>query len=265
MDEPMPNVWKQPLSHAAPAGGNPTLAIAALILGIVSIAVSILLTGLLFGIVGAILAIVCLSARQSGKTMAAWGLGASLGGILMSCIFGFAYYAAYLEGNKTMEDWDGPEDTESCAAEDWIGKPCPELVLPDVDGNQINLADLKGRKVILNFWSPGDILSRDAVPFFIEMRNTFPVEEVFIAGICTWEDQDVIRGVGRQLGINYPLVRCEELPAPLNSLYEWPATVFIDQNGVIQTIYDEYHQLDKLMSLASAPTSEASVTGDPNI
>jgi len=36
-----------------------------------------------------------------------------------------------------------------------IGRPAPELKLPDLDGNTVDLADFRGRDVAVLFWNPG--------------------------------------------------------------------------------------------------------------
>lgn len=34
-----------------------------------------------------------------------------------------------------------------------VGKPAPTLSLPDLAGNNVSIQDLKGKVVLLNFWS----------------------------------------------------------------------------------------------------------------
>lgn len=257
MKETESNIWTE-LSNRPTTRPTTTtdglkigLAVATLVLGIVSIAMSILVTGAVFGLTGAILGISCLIGKSAGKKMAGWGLGLSVVGILLSCLFALAYYSAHVQRNKGLDN----NNEKTGLFDEWIGQKAPDITLTDVEGNSIKLSELKGKRVVLNFWGTWWIRDRDTIPHFIELRKTIPEEELVIIGISKANAEEV-RGVGRQVGINYPIVSTNKLPPPFNKVHLTPVTFFIDSNGVIQSVLKGYHSLEKLKSRALAPNYE---------
>lgn len=256
MDNPMPGIWNQPpvKKSVEEAGVRISLAVATLVLGVVSVAVSIVVTGFLFGLVGAILGIVCLAGSYHGKAMAGWGLGLSLTGMMASCMFGLIYYAGYLEGTGDL-DPTSDEYEETKTLQDWIGKAAPDFTVTNVEGHDFTLSQMKGKRVLLNFWWPSSLSCRDAVEHLVELRRTIPEEELVILAI-SWTDAEEVQGVGRKLGINYPLVSAEELPQPYSNVYGNPTTLCIDEDGVLCHVLEDYHSFEKLKSIASAAEGE---------
>ena len=248
MTDPMSKVWSTtPVKPVVIDDVNINLAVATLILGVVSVAMSIALTGVVFGLLGVILGIACLAGENNGKTMAGWGLGLSVLGILAGCFFGLIYLSAYAQQNADIASLDVIEQQ---TPEKWINQEAPDFTTTDVDGNRIILSELLGRRIVLNLWSPSELRCRDAIDYLIQLRNAIPEENVVIIGISKWAQADEVRDIGRKLGINYSLVSDDKLPSPYNDIFSQPTTIFIDQNGIIENIFDQYHTFDKLHSHA---------------
>ena len=167
-------------------------------------------------------------------------------GILISCFFGLLYYGAYSQRYATFEK----NEEKTGLFNEWVGGEAPDFTVTDVEGNSIKLSELRGSRVVLNFWWPSSLRSRDAIPHFVELRRTVPEEELVIIGISS-VDAEELKGVGGQLGINYPLVSTVELPSPFD--VRWTLTTFfIDRNGIIQSVLDKYHSFKKIKSHALA-------------
>ncbi|MBN1766538.1 MAG: redoxin domain-containing protein [Sedimentisphaerales bacterium] len=278
MNDSMTNVWATP-TQMSPKKQEPEigLAVAALVLGITAIAVSIVVTGLFFGVLGVILGIACLAGDGPGKKMAGWGIVLSITGILCSCVFALLFYGVYLEGAGALDEFEADGDyMDDTGNIEWVNQPAPDFEMTDVEGNSFRISDLKGRQVILNFWAPWDLRSRDAVPHFIKLRDNYPEEELVIIGLDRWSLADETQGVGHLLGINYPLVSINKendedeedytLPEPYESMYSFPATVCIDSRGIIKSIFEEYHSYDRIESLVlqEGPAAITPATADPN-
>jgi peroxiredoxin len=193
--------------------------------------------------------------------MAGWGLGLSVAGMLACCLFGLIYYAGYLEGT---EDFDlGQDDYDAKTIQEWIGESAPDFTVTDVEGNEFTLSKMTGRRVALNFWWPSSLLCRDAVDHFVELRKSVPKEKLVIMGISL-ADAGEVQGVGRRLGINYPLVSTDDLPSPYDKIYGEPTTIFIDRDGIVQSILEDYHDFEKLKILSIADDYEKGKVNDPN-
>ena len=252
MNQPESTVWRQLSDQTERTDQiNISLSVAALVLGIVSVAAAIIVTGAVFGLIGAILGTVALAGKSSGKQMAGWGLGLSIMGILASCFFALAYYSLRVKG---IGQYDY-EQQETEPLQQFVGTEAPDLALTDLEGNQINLSQLKGNRIMLNFWWPWSLRDRDALPHFIQLRKASPQDQLVIIGLSHTPPEE-LKAISSQLGLNYPVVSVDELPAPFNQVYSTPLTFFIDKNGIIQTILEEYHDFEKMKTLASAPDYE---------
>jgi len=239
------------------------LAVAALVFGVVSVALAVLVTGAVFGIVGLILGIICLSGRNQGKTMAGWGIGLSVAGILISSIFGMIWAAAIIQSEADMNNYDDydPNEYETVLNDEWAGKPAPDFSITGTEGQTIRLSEFRGRRVVLNFWDPGELRCRDALPHFIQIRESISEDELVIIGIVDTGEEEA-RDVGKKLGINYPLAHREELPEPFD-VYIWePVTFFIDESGIIQSVLEDYHSFTELKKRAEG--SDYSIFPEPN-
>jgi len=265
LENPMPYVWGEPPAPPAPQGPlRIGLAIGALVLGVVGVAASVILTGALFGLIGLILALACLIGRHHGRAMAGWGLALSLAGILASCVFALAYVAAYQHKEGRLRPPLAGRVHENTAAEakdpwtHWLGRPAPDLVLTDVQGQRLQLADLKGRRVFLHFWNPDSLLSRDAVPHLTRLRRERPESELVVVAISRWCRPDTVKGAGKLLGINYPLTAVgaedDDLPEPFDKVYATPVTFVIDAAGLIERVLTDYHDWELLSAHANGPS-----------
>ena len=274
MTEDRGNIWAKQSEptvkkHSSAAVKRPTvkigLGVAALVFGVVAAAFSIALTGIVFGVIGVVLGILCITGKSEGKAMAGWGIGLSLAGILASCLFGLLYYGAYLANEKeASEDFEDSEG-ESKQLEDWEGEIAPDFSVVDVEGGEVKLYDYEDQPIVLCFWEPSCLRCRDAVELFIELRKTFPEEELKIIGISNTESAEV-RAVGRKLGINYSLaVNKDQLPEPYCELGWWsPNTFFISRDGIIKNVLKEYHEFDKLNKLAKSLVMAENIADEPN-
>lgn len=234
----------QPLTPAQPQLG---LAIASLILGILSATLSFLLIGFLLGVIGIALAAVHLAKRRTPKTMATWGLGLSIFGILASLGFGAIYYAGYVQMQKTITSMgDRERDITK-----WEGVKAPDLSMTTLDGKTLHLTDFKGKRVVLDFWATWCPPCRQEIPHFIKLNNQTSRDKLIIIGISD-ESPAKLKKFTHDNSIPYPIANATDLPAPYKSLAAIPTTFYIDTKGIIQKIDVGYHDYSDIKSQALA-------------
>ncbi|HBG28512.1 MAG: hypothetical protein A2Y10_07185 [Planctomycetes bacterium GWF2_41_51] len=217
------------------------LSISSLVLGIMAISLSIAVIGLPLGIIGVILGIVCLAKRSPfGKGIAIWGVSLSILGVLAGIFFTYLfYYKTY----KTYKDMAA--STKSEMSNEWLGKPSPDFNVTDLNGNTIKLSDLKGKRVILDFWATWCPPCKKEIPSFIKLRNEIDPNNLVIIGISS-EPEETLKIFVEENEINYQIASADDLPEPYDRITSIPTTFFIDSNGIIQQVLNGYHDYETL-------------------
>lgn len=124
----------------------------------------------------------------------------------------------------------------SKAAEDALsGKPAPAWKLKDVNGKTVQLADFKGKVVILDFWATWCGPCKIEIPSFVALQKQYHDQGLQVIGLSV--DQggpSVVKQFIPKLGINYPVVMAnQEVQADYGNIQAIPTTFIINRQGVI--------------------------------
>lgn len=249
--------WNQP-KKSEPNG----LAVASLVLGVIGLILSLVVVGGVLGLIGVLLGLAHIVNSKSSRTLAGFGVGISFFSIIASIGMVFVYYFLIEKGMEFVEDMEGMQMAAEPA--DWVGVEAPDATFVDLDGNSIALSSLRGKRVILDFWSEWDPASAQQIPHFIELRNTVPQEELAIIGVAVYGD-DTLHEFATEKSVNYPLVIGDEYPPPYSDVYDLPTTFFIDRKGVIQTVLTGYHGIDELRTLATQADYAGELKPPPSV
>lgn len=239
-------------TDAAPASrSTPGLAIASLVLGILSFVLSFLLVGIILGLIGLILGIVHLAQKRRPAGMAGWGMALSIAGLIASMGFVALYYSAYQKFTKLMQSAAQSDQVDFTK---WEGVKAPDISVTTLDGRTIKLDDLKGKRVVLDFWATWCPPCRREIPHFIQLYSQTSRDNLAIVGISD-EDVKTLQAFIKKNGVNYPIAsaKSSSLPPPYSDIQAIPTTFFIDRHGVIQTVAVGYHDYNDLKNDALAP------------
>ena len=118
-----------------------------------------------------------------------------------------------------------------------VGHKAPDFTLNTLAGDEIQLSNLRGRPVVVNFWATWCPPCRAEIPFFQEANRKYNGQAV-ILGVDDGEPRETVARFAGELGMTYPIPLDEEGVVSrqyrANSL---PTTYFIDRNGVIQHLH----------------------------
>jgi len=111
----------------------------------------------------------------------------------------------------------------------------PDFALVDVDGQTHRLSDLKGKKVVLNFWATWCAPCRAEVPMIADFVDDHPEVEVW--GVAVDGRHPQLKEKARDIGINYLVLRGTDDVVRTYGASTVPTTVFVDENGRITSAH----------------------------
>ena len=119
----------------------------------------------------------------------------------------------------------------------WRGGPAPALALSAGDGTVVNLADFRGKVVVVNFWATWCVPCREEMPEFVKAQRELGDRGLQFVGIAA-DDAAKVKAFADELGLNYPALiggyGAIELSKSLgNQVGALPYTLFIDRSGRI--------------------------------
>ena len=111
-----------------------------------------------------------------------------------------------------------------------------DVVLKDMDGRDVRLADFRGRPLILNFWASWCEPCQREMPQLVALSKRFGPEGLTILGISVDDPVAEVQAFARAFSIDYPLLvgrGRDEVLAGLGFRGLMPTTVFINRQGRI--------------------------------
>ncbi|MEL7059451.1 MAG: TlpA disulfide reductase family protein [Acidobacteriota bacterium] len=116
----------------------------------------------------------------------------------------------------------------------WLRAPslpdaAPLFTLPDVEGGAIELASLRGRPVIVNFWATWCPPCRAEIPALSAFARKHP--EIVVLGIAVDGEAAELREARRTMGIDYPILRADDATLGAYAVRSLPTTVIVDPDG----------------------------------
>lgn len=97
----------------------------------------------------------------------------------------------------------------ACMAEREVpsaGTPSLDFVLKDMDGNDVRLADFKGRPILINFWATWCPPCKAEIPWFIEFAEKYRDKNLAVIGVSVDDAPEDIRKFAEEYKVNYPML-----------------------------------------------------------
>ncbi len=117
------------------------------------------------------------------------------------------------------------------------GKPAPPFAATTLDGARLQLTDLRGRPVVLNFWGPSCVPCREEFPLFKAKLQAHAADDLAIVGVLTFDPPAPARDFIADLGATWPTV--DDPDGAIRTTYRVaarPQTYFIDADGILRAI-----------------------------
>jgi peroxiredoxin len=115
-----------------------------------------------------------------------------------------------------------------------IGTQAPDWKLEAADGQEVALADLKGKVVLIDFWATWCGPCRKAMPGIQSIRDKYPADKVAVFGISTGESEAADPGAFlKKQGFTYTALVNGETIAAAYKASALPTLYILDQDGKI--------------------------------
>jgi thiol-disulfide isomerase/thioredoxin len=120
-----------------------------------------------------------------------------------------------------------------------LHKPAPEFVRNDLADRVVDLAALRGRVVLLNFWATWCASCQLEIPRFIGWQSKYAAQGLQIIGVSMDDDSAPVAALVRERAVNYPVVMGDEHIGLLyGGVLGLPVTYLIDRRGIVSARYE---------------------------
>ena len=116
-------------------------------------------------------------------------------------------------------------------------KPAPlDAVIKDMHGNDVRLADYKGKVILLNFWATWCGPCKIEIPHFVELQDKYRDQGVVFLGLSVDDPIEKLKPFADKYQINYPILvglGREDVQESFGPVWGIPVTYLIDRRGTI--------------------------------
>lgn len=118
-------------------------------------------------------------------------------------------------------------------------KAAPEFALKDVDGRTVNLAEYKGKVVLLNFWATWCGPCKIEIPWFADFEQKYKDRGFAVLGVAMDEEGwEVIKPYLAESKVNYRVILGNDSVATLyGGVDSLPTTFVLDRDGKIASTH----------------------------
>jgi peroxiredoxin len=116
-----------------------------------------------------------------------------------------------------------------------VGALPPNFILYDLDGNLVDLAELRGHPILINFWATWCAPCRIEMPAIQSRFEKFEAAGFLVLAVDFDEPQADVEAFRDELGLTFDILL--DPGAEIQQLYRtrgYPTTFFVDRDGVIQ-------------------------------
>jgi cytochrome c biogenesis protein CcmG/thiol:disulfide interchange protein DsbE len=126
-------------------------------------------------------------------------------------------------------------------------RPAPEFSLETLDGGVLRLSDLRGKAVMVDFWSSWCPPCRQEAPALAQVYGEYADRGVQFVGIALWDKRDHVASHVERFGLTYPNgLDAKGLTAIEYGVFGLPEKFFIDSQGYLARKFVGPMEADKL-------------------
>ncbi|HEV2176652.1 MAG TPA: redoxin domain-containing protein [Terriglobia bacterium] len=118
-----------------------------------------------------------------------------------------------------------------------VGKTAADFTLKNLQGEKVNLSDLRGKVVLLDFWATWCPPCREELPRIEKLYEAYGKKDVVILGVNN-EDSRRVRKFLEKHGYNFTvLMDSQDTVHRMYACHAIPTVIVIDRGGVVKAQY----------------------------
>lgn len=131
-----------------------------------------------------------------------------------------------------------PTNTVGSPVPPEAGAPAFGFTLKDLQGQSLSLRDLRGKKVMLNFWATWCGPCRIEIPSMVKLYDEFHSRGFEILAVNLREDSAKVAQFVKQSDMRFPILLDKGGIVATNYFVRGiPTSVFVDDEGIIQNVH----------------------------
>ncbi|HEX4006429.1 MAG TPA: TlpA disulfide reductase family protein [Acidobacteriaceae bacterium] len=116
-----------------------------------------------------------------------------------------------------------------------LNRPAPVFVRSGPGGARVDLAQDRGRVVLLNFWATWCAPCRTEMPRFAAWQKEYGPRGLRVVGVSIDDSEPPVRAFLEKLPVDYPVVMGDRaLAEQYGGVLGVPVTFLIDRRGIIR-------------------------------
>ena len=122
-----------------------------------------------------------------------------------------------------------------------LGKPAPDFTLKSMTGLNLNLAEQRGKIIVINFWASWCGPCRKEMPVLQTFYDKYQDLGVSVWGVNVEQENQAGRDFLADLNLSFPILFDET--NTISATYQveaMPTTIIIDRDGVVRYAYKGY-------------------------
>ena len=119
-----------------------------------------------------------------------------------------------------------------------MGKPAPQFSYTTFDGKSVDLASLRGKPVMINFWGSWCVPCKDEAPVLQQAWAKYQKTDVQFVGIAIWDQADAAKAFAQNEGATWTNGMDNDGKIAIDyGVYGVPESFFIARDGVLVDRY----------------------------
>lgn len=120
-------------------------------------------------------------------------------------------------------------------SETLAGKPAPNLSLKDLYEKEITLADMKGKVILLRFWSTRCPSCKEEMPRLESIYKDLKAKGFEILAINVEDTKEKAASFAKEFNLTYPILMDEDQKvAGVYKVFGVPTSFFVDKQGIVR-------------------------------